>query len=193
MSRMLRVFDTVLVDPLFEKNDLGETIYYPSGVFGRGRVVPEDRLASLRQAARWLGIFTIAATSSVIVLLRRIDIPGAVGWLIFACSFVLLLGFISYFRLWLAADLEPSSSPDLPMRERLRRARAARPPWWHWIILLFGASNLLLAVAGLASGSADMNWVIILAAAVLWLPIGAALTLEGVLGIIESLKPENMR
>ncbi len=108
MSSLLRAFDGVFVDPMFQKNDRGETIFYPFGLLGRTYLAPEDRLAGLRQAARGLWIFTVVTTISLILLLRKIDIPGAVGWLIYACAFALLIGLIAYLQARLATGLKPT-------------------------------------------------------------------------------------
>lgn len=192
MSSLLRAFDGVFVDPVFEKNDRSETIYYPFGLLGQGYLAPEDRLAGLRQAARGLWIFTLVATISLILLLRRIDITGAVGWLIYACAFALLIGVIVYLQARLAAGLKPTQSPRPSAGQRLRRARAARPSWSHWVLFLIGAFNLLLAGTGIALGISDTDLVTI-ALPALWLVVGAALTLDGVLGLIERSKAAKAR
>jgi hypothetical protein len=187
MSSLLRAFDGVFVDPVFQKNDHGETIFYPFGLLGQGYLAPEDRLAGLRQAARGLWIFTLVATISLVPLSRKMDIPGAVGWLIYACAFALLIGVIVHLQARLAAGLKPTQSPRPSAGLRLRRARAARPPWSHWVLFLIGAFNLLLAGTGLTLGISDSDLVTI-ALAALWLLVGAALTLDGVLGLIEQSK-----
>jgi hypothetical protein len=120
------------------------------------------------------------------------DIPGAVGWLIYACAVALLISLIGYLQARLAASLEPTQPPRPSVGLRLRRARAARPPWSHWVLFLIGAFNLLLAGTGLALGISDTDLVTI-ALAALWLLVSAALTLDGVLGLIEQSKAAKAR
>jgi hypothetical protein len=57
---------------------------------------------------------------------------------------------------------------------------------------LIGAFNLLLAGTGLALGISDTD-VVAVALSALWLLVGAALTLEGVLGLIEQSKAAKAR
>jgi hypothetical protein len=188
---LLRALDGVFVDPAFQKNDRGETIYYPFGLLGRGYLAPEDRWAGLRQEARGLWIFTLVATISLILLMRILAIPGTVGWLIYVGAFALLIGTIGYLQARLAAGLEPTQSRP-SAGQLLRRARAARPSWWHWVLFLIGALNLAFAGTGLALGISDANLVTI-ALAALWLLVGAALTSEGVLGLMERSKAAKAR
>lgn len=191
MSRLLRAFDSVFVDPMFQKNDRGEAIYYPFGLLGGGYLAPEERLAGLRQTARALWFFTLASTLTVIMIVRTFGIFGAVGWLIYFGALALLIFTIVFLDARLAAGLKPSPDPRLSAGQRLRNARAARSSWSHWARLLIGALNLLLAASGIAFGVSDADLVAV-ALSALWLLVSAALALDGALGLIGQSKAEKV-
>lgn len=116
MSSIVRAFDWLLVDRMFRKNERGETIFRPFGVFGSRFVAPESRLADLRHASRRLWIITLVLIVSTVVLGRRISIPDnkPVEWLAVGTLWALLIGLVHILQSRLAANLE--------------RERAAPPP-----------------------------------------------------------------
>ena len=75
------------------------------------------------------------------------------------------------------------------MREFLRRGRQARASWTYWACIVLGLVSLLLAGGGLALGLAEEG-LLGFASGVFFLTVGAALTWDGVLGLIERSKVE---
>ena len=50
MAGLTGIFDDIYVKQLFQKNERGETVFYPFGLIGRGYLLPKEREADVRQA-----------------------------------------------------------------------------------------------------------------------------------------------
>jgi hypothetical protein len=191
MPGMVRIFDGLYVDQLFQKNERGETVFYPHGLLGRGYLLPAEREIGIRQRMRLLMLVALVIGISFgLLALRIIEGSGTLplmGWLVAGCGFVLLLGLIAFFQSRLAAGLEPVSTPPPSMREFLKRGRLARASWTYWVCVVLGLVSLLLAGAGFALGLAE-DGLLGFASGVFFLLVGAALTWDGVLGLIERSK-----
>jgi hypothetical protein len=109
------------------------------------------------------------------------------GWLVAGGGFVLLLGLIVFFQSQLTAGLEPVSTSPPSMGEFLRRGRAARASWTYWACIVLGLVSLLLAGGGFAFGLAE-DGLAGFASGTFFLLVGAMLTWDGVLGLIERSK-----
>jgi hypothetical protein len=111
------------------------------------------------------------------------------GWLIAGGLLALLIAGIVYFQSRLAKGLEPVAGPSPSTGEWLRRGRAARASWTYGASIILGVLTLLLAAAGVAFGVEDGDrWGIV--GGVFLLVVGALLTWDGVMGLIERSKAE---
>lgn len=189
MAGIVRIFDGLYVDQLFQKNERGETVFYPHGLLGRGYLLPADREAGIRRRMRMLVLMALAIGISVGLLVvkiieeaRTLPLTG-----LLAAAGVLLLALLAFFQSRLAAGLEPVSTPSPSMREFLRRGRAARASWTYWACIMLGLVSLLLAGAGFAFGLAEEG-LAGFASGTFFLLVGSMLTWDGVLGLIERSK-----
>jgi hypothetical protein len=191
MPGVVRIFDGLYVDQLFQKNERGETVFYPHGLLGRGYLLPAAREAGIRQRMRLIMLMALAIGISFgFWAVRIIGEAGTLpltGWLVAGGGFVLLLGLLALSQSRLAAGLEPVSTPPPSMREFLRRGRLARASWTYWVCILLGLVSLLLAGAGFALGLAE-DGLMGFASGAFFLLVGAMLTWDGVLGLIERSK-----
>lgn len=191
MPGMVRIFDGLYVDQLFQKNERGETVFYPYGLLGRGYLLPAEREASIRQRMRLIMLAALVIGISFgFLAVRIIEWTGTLpltGWLVAGGGFVLLLGLIVFFQSQLTAGLEPASTPPPSMGEFLRRGRLARASWTYWACIVLGLVSLLFAGAGFAFGLAE-DGLAGFASGTFFLLVGAMLTWDGVLGLIERSK-----
>ncbi len=184
---MKRIFDGLYVDQLFQRNEHGQTIYYPFGMMGRGYLLPEEREDGVRRATRSLMLVSLAAGIGFpLIAMRFAEESNAypASWLIAGGAFVALLAVIFFFQSRLAAGLAPATTPRPPAREWLRRGRQARAPWTHWACLVLGLVTLMLAAAGFALGAVDGGFAGI-ASGVFLLLVGGLLSWDGAMGLIE--------
>lgn len=190
------IFDGLYVDQLFQKDERGRTVFYPHGLMGRGYRLPADREARVRRSMRRLLLVALVLGISFGLLVLRImhtpgEVPPAI-WLVGGGAFVLLLGLVAHLQARLALGLEPVSGPRPSVGEWLRAGRRVRALWTHWACIGLGLFGLLMAGAGFAFGIADGDpWGF--ASGGFMLLVGAALTWDGVLGLIERAKVDHRR
>lgn len=190
------IFDGLYVDQLFQKDECGRTVFYPHGLMGRGYRLPADREARVRRSMRRLLLVALVLGISFGLLVLRImhtpgEVPPAI-WLLGGGAFVLLLGLVAHLQARLALGLEPVSGPRPSVGEWLRAGRRVRALWTHWACIGLGLFGLLMAGAGFAFGIADGDpWGF--ASGGFMLLVGAALTWDGVLGLIERAKVDHRR
>lgn len=192
-TRLTGIFDGLYVDQLFQKNERGEAVFYPFGLLGRGYLLPAAQEAGVRRSTRGLMLVAlISGFSFALLCLRIVDSMGAMqpmGWLIAGGLLALLIAGIVYFQSRLAKGLEPVAGPSPSTGEWLRRGRAARASWTYGASIILGVLTLLLAAAGVAFGVEDGDrWGIV--GGVFLLLVGALLTWDGVMGLIERSKAE---
>lgn len=190
------IFDGLYVDQLFQKDERGETVFYPHGLMGRGYRLPAEREHRVRQAMRRLvATSLVVGISFGLLALRMIGTSEAarpVIWLIGGGAFVALLGLVACLQSCLAEGLEPVSGPRPSIGQWLRAGRGVRALWTHWACIGLGLFGLLMAGAGFALGIADGDpWGF--ASGGFMLLVGAALTWDGVLGLIERTTTERRR
>jgi hypothetical protein len=158
MAGLTGIFDDIYVKQLFQKNERGETVFYPFGLIGRGYLLPKEREADVRQATRLLTLASLIASISLGLLVTRVS--GSAhsvslgGWLALGAIFSAILAATIYFQFRLAAGLE-SAGERVAAGEWLRRGRQARAAWTYWASVIAGIFFLLLAIAGAALGIAD--------------------------------------
>ena len=184
---MKSVFDGLYVDQLIQKNERGELIVYPNGMMGRGYLLPAEREAAVRLRMRMLMLFSLVIGISFALFVQRVmdsgQVVSLIGWTTLGGIGALLMGAIMYFQSQLKAGLEPVPGPRPSAGEWFRRGRQARATWTYWVSAALGASTLLLGIAGVAMAiSGDLSAV---AGAGFLLLVGALLTWDGVLGLIE--------
>ena len=185
------IFDGLYVDQLFQKNERGETLFYPFGMMGRGYLLPAEREERVRQSMRWLMLVSLVVGISFgLLAVRFIENSGTaqpVGWVIAGSAFLLLIAIIVFFQSRLARGLEPAIGPRPAAGEWLRLGRKARRPWTYWVSVMGGVLTLLLAVASIALGFEDGDIWSIVGGAFLMLA-GAFLTWDGAMGLIEKAR-----
>lgn len=152
------IFDGLYVDQLFQKDERGQTVFYPHGLMGRGYRLPADREARVRRSMRRLLLVALVLGISFGLLVLRImhtpgEVPPAI-WLVGGGAFVLLLGLVAHLQARLALGLEPVSGPRPSVGEWLRAGRRVRALWTHWACIGLGLFGLLMAGAGFAFGIA---------------------------------------
>jgi hypothetical protein len=118
--RISAIFDRIFVDILFDKNERGETVFYPHGLLGRAYVLPAAREAATRDALRRFMLISLLCGMSYSLLIARIqDSAGPMttaGWIVAGTLFVLMIGTLAVFQSRLAKGLEPSW-PAPPQRK----------------------------------------------------------------------------
>lgn len=190
------IFDGLYVDQLFQKDERGETVFYPHGLMGRGYRLSAEREPCVRRSMRRLmAVSLVVGISFGLLAWRAIGMSEAaqpMSWMIGIGAFVLLIGLVAYLQSRLAEGLEPVSGPRPSIGEWLRAGRRVRALWTHWACIGLGLFGLLMAGAGFALGLADGDpWGF--ASGGFMLLVGAALTWDGVLGLIERTKTERGR
>lgn len=183
-----RIFDGFYVNHLFQKNELGEMVFYPFGLMGRGYLLPPEREESVRRSMRLLMLVSLVI--GIVFGLLALGIAGSadmippVGYLIAGGAFLMMLGAIVYFQMRLARGLVTAPGPRPPAGEWLKRARRSRPPWTYWASVVGGVLTLLLGAAGAAFGAGDGDILGIAGGAFLFIA-GGFLTWDGLMGLIE--------
>lgn len=156
MSIISRYLDG-LVDPMFSTDDQGRRTFYPFGVLGRGRILPDAaRAEALRRRAR------IVTGCVFAIIIPAIAISGSTGWTL--NSFAVLM--ICAVAVGLAQSLYLRSLvSDLPVSEtRLKLASAWRAQASSlgrgWLRALFGVSAIFV-VTGLAIAIFDRDMILL--------------------------------
>jgi hypothetical protein len=129
-----------LAETAFRKNHDGSDIYFPSGVFGKGRIV--------RDAARQKKLFNyhkrICKYGIPLASLYGLVFGVSGGHLIFIG---VVLGLIFARQRYLIAGLPVYSEKPTLTEVAARGAKAFHP----WLLLLFGGCSLILIVGGAAT------------------------------------------
>ena len=184
---MQKIFDGLYGDQLFHKNERGETIFYPFGLMGRGYLLPAERETAIRGSMRRLTLVSLVGGISLALLATRILNSSGMessSWLICGAAFALLLAAVIYFQKRMIVGLEPAPGPRPSVGEWLRRGRQARARWTYWACVVLGVLCLAMAGFSLALGVADGGLAGIASGAFMLL-VGALLTWDGVVGLIE--------
>lgn len=153
-----RIFDGLYVDQLFQRNERGETIFYPFGLMGRAYRVPEAREAELRQAMRWLMLTALVSGSIVFTPMMTLGLDERDGlpfWLVGGGALALLLAVLTGLQLRLAKGLEPVPHARPSAGEWLRRGRQARAPWTYWACLGLGIFCFALGAGGIGLAGSE--------------------------------------
>lgn len=182
---LTRIFDGLYVDQMFQKNERGEVIFYPSGLMGHGYLLPAEREAAMRQSMRRLMAFSLAGGIGFAIVAMRFLSASFDPLTVLASggAFVVLLGLITILQRRLAHNLKPVAE-RVSVREWLRRGRQARQPWTYGASVILGLLTLLLAGAGFALGLWEGDPLTI-AGGLFLLAVGTLLTWDGVMGLIE--------
>lgn len=192
MAGLTGIFDDIYVKQLFQKNERGETVFYPFGLIGRGYLLPKEREADVRQAMRLQMLATVIASISFGLLVTRISDSAysisLIGWLVLGAIFAAILAGTIYLPFRLAAGLEPAGE-RVAVGEWLRRGRQARAAWTYWASVIAGVFFLLLAAGGFALGIADRDGFALIGAA-FFLVLGGFAAWDGTRGLAERRKTE---
>ncbi|MEI9899470.1 MAG: hypothetical protein WDN31_04275 [Hyphomicrobium sp.] len=169
------------VDQVVQTNEQGEIIVYPYGLFGRGYLLPAGEEQTFRDRlskATYQSLTMASAFGLPVAYATRV---GYISWPVQAAIWSAILAGILYSQWQLAAGLQPAPN-QVPIGERLRRARQARPPWTYWYTIGFGLFLVPLGVgtAAIANG----NWLVI-PGSVMMMVLGVYGVIDGVLGLIE--------
>ncbi len=180
------IFDGLYVDQLIQKDEQGEFVFYPHGLMGRGYKLPAELEPSVRQRLRQRMLVALVLGGAFGILVVRLigsgNDVGLAGWAI-SIAAILFWG-IRQYQKPLASGLEPTSGPRVSFGEWFRRGRRARPTWTYWASAVTGALMLVVASLVIALALADGDPVTIVCA-VITLLLGALLTWDGALGIMD--------
>ncbi len=185
------VFDGLYVNQLFQRNEQGETLFYPFGLMGRGYLLPREREEGVRQSMRRLMVASLVVGLVFgLLAVRVVEAAGTVqpvSWLISGTAFLLLLGSIVYFQARLTHGLVAATGSRPQAGEWLKRARRSRPSWTYWASVVSGVLTLLLGAAGTAFSANDGDIIGIAGGAFLFIA-GGFLTWDGLKGLIDRSK-----
>jgi hypothetical protein len=185
MGKLVRIFDGIYVSQLFQTNERGETIFYPFGLWGKGYVVPPDRIDSLKHTARLRTFFwVLAGTVCAYLFVGASDAKiSTTSWSAIAPIAVLMIAVSMYTQFRMAAGLDPTAE-HVSFVERLRRGRKSRPYWSFWVSIVSGSLCIFLGAVAVGLNAFDNNVVTIMASAFLVF-IGILGTWDGFLGLSE--------
>ncbi len=193
MAGLTGIFDDIYIKQLFQKNERGETVFYPFGLMGRGYLLPKEREADIRRATRLQMLATLIASISFGLLVTQVSgsnhpvSPG--GWLILGTLCVAIFAATIWSQLRLSAGLEPAGE-RIAMSEWLRRGRQARPFWTYWAMIILGIFSLLMATSGFVAGVIERD-ISLLMAGLFFLLIAIFGIWDGRRGIIERKAAEH--
>ena len=132
-----------LTDAAFKKDRFGNTVFYPWGVFGRGRILPDEQsIGNVRQFLRgyYQALFCVVIPLGIMTTIKSISIPVKVA------SYVAFgIGFTAWFIIKsrkLTAGTE-FSDESLSLRESYSNSAAGHNRATLWG--LFGLSCLFVA------------------------------------------------
>jgi hypothetical protein len=132
-----------LADAIFKQDSNGETVFYPWGVLGKGRIIRDP---ATRDALRNFIMLYYKVSLPLIVLLVVFRL-----WWLAALAFPLMLLWFVLKSRELLKDCPPSSE-RLTLREGYRNSAASHNSLTLWLLLivslLFCAGSVLLLVAG---------------------------------------------
>jgi hypothetical protein len=129
---MIRIFDGLYIDQLFQRNERGETVYYPFGLMGRGYLLPAARVESVKRATRWLMILSLAIGIGFAFGVAPRVVQGSaldpLRIVLAGAAFAMLVAVITSLQSRLVMGLEPVAAQRIRAAEWLRRGRRARAP-----------------------------------------------------------------
>ncbi len=169
------------VDQVVQKNEQGELIAYPYGLFGRGYILPageEQMFRDRLDKASFQSLMIISSFGLPVAYATRV---GYISWPVQVAIWSAILVGILYSQRQLAVGLQPAPK-QVPIGERLRRGRQARATWTYWYTIRMG---LILAPVGpVWAFFAKGNWFVIVVGVML-MGLGVYGIVDGVLGLIE--------
>jgi len=151
-----------LVNAAFKTDRHGDTVFYPWGVFGRGRVLKEPAVAAAAKLfLRRYYQFTLCAVAvlSAVVVNRSVGMPVKIGVLV--AYFVIFLGwfFVGSRRFTSGAEY---SDERLSMRESQANTAAnmSRGMLWGFVVLscLFTAAGVWMISARSSTFNVAAGW-----------------------------------
>ena len=134
-------FDKV-VEAKFKDNSSGEILFYPSGIIGKGRVVPSDDAKNdIIKCQKYLLKLTL------FIGLPYAWIVGMSGVfsIVSICPLVLLALYVYYKQRQCIANLEVHDS-KLSLKEASSKGAKALPDWYYWFL---GISSIGMAIISL--------------------------------------------
>ncbi len=183
---MLKIFDGLYVDQLFQRNERGETVYYPFGLMGRGYLVSAAREQDVRVGTRWIMLLSIAiGLSFALIGLRLVDSGSGGelgGGMTLGAVFVALLALIVFLQKRLTSGLAPAQGSRPSTGEWMRRRREQRSNGTHWMLIVIGAICFLMGAGGLAIGGPEADATAI-ASGIVMLLLGAFALWDGARGL----------
>lgn len=149
MNAITRYFDS-LVAPMFKTDDMGRQLFFPAGIWSKGRVLPDKATAdAIRLKVRrvYFGFFLLALPLLVVVFLAM----GRPSWLtIFATPLLAGLGMNAY--LFAIARKLPKTTERMSLGEAYRtQAKSLGRGWLKFLAVSMG----LLVVGSLLSAIFD--------------------------------------
>ncbi len=132
-----------LADGTFKKDSQGNTVFYPWGVLGKGRVIPDEE--------------TRVRLRNFVKLYYQITLPVIIVLSVFRLWLLLVpatIGLVAWFLIHTRTLLKdcPLSTEKLTLKEGYRNSAASHNKPTLWILLVFSllmvAGGLFLLIAG---------------------------------------------
>ncbi|AVM75484.1 hypothetical protein MSR1_30170 [Magnetospirillum gryphiswaldense MSR-1] len=121
----------------FKKDSLGRTVFFPNGIFGRGRIIENEQTAErFKKRITWIYIVTFIP----VFLLGFFFIPRLGWWII---PIVLIAGFAMWVMIFFMVRQYPFSEERLSYVESLRNQAKGTGKITLWILFV-----LCLVAAG---------------------------------------------
>jgi drug/metabolite transporter (DMT)-like permease len=115
---LVRVFDAVFVNQLFQTDGNGSAIFTPNGAGGRGYFVPPEREGDIKSGIRRLAMLALLGAFVFAVVLPRavegwFEMTIPLCWFIAYAVLALVIGFVLIIKALarLTAGLQPVSTP----------------------------------------------------------------------------------
>jgi amino acid transporter len=180
------IFDGIYVDQLIQKNERGELVVYPHGMFGAGYMLPAELEPTMRRRVRTMMFISIVIGTVFAMLVMRVADASVtpLGWVVIAGIGGALIAGIIYYQRGLASGLQPVSGPQPSVGEWLRRGRQSRATWTYWFSAVLGLIMAPLSVAGIAAGFIDADLLVTVCSLFL-LAVSLLAIWDGILGINE--------
>jgi hypothetical protein len=143
-----------LTNASFRKDSQGRDVFYPYGIYGRGRIVPDaEAAARLRESIKRLYIVCMAALPPLIVVVRLAHISLAYLLLLVLVGIAIVVGYVRHLTRGL-----PYSEERLTYRESLQNSLRGHSKLGLVLLAIVSAGFVALGVFILSLDPAENFW-----------------------------------
>jgi hypothetical protein len=143
-----------LTNASFRKDGQGRDVFYPYGIYGRGRIVPDaEAAARLRESIKRLYILFMAALPLLIVIVRLADISLAYLLLLILAGIAIVTGYVRRMTRGL-----PYSDERLTYRESVQNSLRGHSKHGLVLLAIVSAVFVVLGVFILSLDPAANLW-----------------------------------